>query len=126
MPHYSQTYTPNNRTQCTSDHVEYTGIKSLDPNLELKYNKSYIGLSKDGQPYNSVTFRPKKNFLTFEPKLPKSEELDKLIEEAGLDTLEYNKRWGFYRLRLTAGDIGSKAAVLRRLIKDAYERRTSL
>ena len=43
-------------------------IKSLDPNLELKYNKFYIGLSKDGQPYNFVTFRPKKSFLTFEPK----------------------------------------------------------
>jgi len=101
-------------------------IQSLDPNLELKYNKFYIGLSKDGQPYNFVTFRPKKNFLTLEPKLPQSEELDKLIEEAGLDTLEYNKRWGFYRLRLTAEDVASKSAVLKRLIKEAYERRTSL
>jgi predicted transport protein len=101
-------------------------IKSLDPNLELKYNKFYIGLSKDGHPYNFVTFRPKKNFLTFEPKLPQSEELDKLIEEAGLDTLEYNKRWGFYRLRLTAEDVASKPAVLKRLIKEAYERRASL
>jgi hypothetical protein len=101
-------------------------IKSLDPNLELKYNKFYIGLSKDGQPYNFVTFRPKKSFLTFEPKLPKSEELDKLIEDADLDTLEYNKRWGFYRFRLTAEDVKSQAPVLRRLIKEAYERRASL
>lgn len=101
-------------------------IKGLDPNLELKYNKFYIGPSKDGHPYNFVTFRPKKNFLTFEPKLPQSGELDKLIEEAGLDTLEYNKRWEFYRLRLTAEDVASKSAVLKRLIKEAYERRASL
>lgn len=101
-------------------------IKELDPSLELKYNKFYIGLSKDGEPYNFVTFRPKKNFLTFEPKLTKSDEIDSLIEEVGIDTLEYNKRWGYYKLRLTADDIGSKKAVLKRLIKEAYERRASL
>lgn len=101
-------------------------IKSLDPSLELKYNKFYIGLSRNGEPYNFVTFRPKKNFLTFEPKLPESEELDALIEEAGLDTLEYSKRWGYYRLRLTADDLKSKAAILKKLIKLAYERRASL
>jgi len=103
-----------------------TDIKTFDPHLELKYNKFYIGLSKDGQPYNFVTFRPKKNFLTFEPKLPKSEALDKLIEEAGIDTLEYNQRWGFYRLRLTAEDIKLNGAVLKRLSKEAYERRASI
>ena len=36
-------------------------LKDLDPSLELKYNKFYIGLSKAGQPYNFVQFRPKKN-----------------------------------------------------------------
>ena len=101
-------------------------IKSLDPSLELKYNKFYIGLSKDGEPYNFVTFRPKKSFLTFEPKVPKSEETDALIEEAGLDALEYSKRWGHYRLRLTADDVATKAPVLKTLIKAAYDRRASL
>lgn len=101
-------------------------VRELDPSLELKYNKFYIGLSKDGQPYNFVTFRPKKNHLNFELKLPQSDELDAKVEEAGLETLEYNKRWGLYRLRLTHEDIKSKAAVLKALIKTAYERRSSL
>jgi hypothetical protein len=65
-----------------------TRLKELDPKLELKYNKFYIGLSRDGQPYNFVTFRPKKNRLTFELKLPESEEIDSKIEKAGLETLE--------------------------------------
>ncbi|HKH98965.1 MAG TPA: DUF5655 domain-containing protein [Candidatus Sulfotelmatobacter sp.] len=108
-----------------ADHL-LSDIKGLDPSLELKYNKFYIGLSKDGAPYNFVTFRPKKNFLTFEPKIAESEEFDTLIEEAGLDSLEYNKRWGYYRLRLTADDVTSRAAVLKRLIKAAYDRRASL
>jgi predicted transport protein len=101
-------------------------LKALDPSLELKYNKFYIGLSKDGQPYNFVSFKPKKNFLKLELKLPESEDLDAKIEEAAIESLEYDKRWGTYRLRLTADDIRSKASVLKDLMRSAYERRTSL
>lgn len=103
-----------------------TVLKDLDPSLELKYNKFYIGLSKDGQPYNFVAFRPKKNQLTFELKLPESDEMDAKIEEAGLETLEYGKRWGIYRLRLTKEDIKSKGEVLKELARTAYQRRLSL
>lgn len=39
-------------------------LRGFDPTLNLKYNKFYIGLEKDGQPYNFVTFRPKKTSLT--------------------------------------------------------------
>jgi predicted transport protein len=94
--------------------------------LELKYNKFYIGLSKDGQPFNFVAFRPKKNQLNLELKLPRSEETDAKIEEASLETLEYNKRWNTYRLRLTSEDISRKADILRDLIRTAYERRSAL
>src|SRR5687767_8469806 len=38
-------------------------VRQFDPSLELKYNKFYIGLSRDGQPFNFVQFRPKKNQL---------------------------------------------------------------
>ena len=102
-----------------------TVLKELDPSLEFKYNKFYIGLSKDGQPYNFVTFRPKKNQLNFELKLPQSAELDAKIEQAGIETLEYNKRWGLYRLRLTKDDMKSKGAVVKELARTAYERRSS-
>jgi predicted transport protein len=90
-------------------------LKAFDPTLELKYNKFYIGLSKDGQPYNFVSFRPKKNQLNFELKLPQSDQIDEKVEATGLETLEYNKRWGQYRLRLTKEDIKNKADVLKEL-----------
>jgi predicted transport protein len=67
-------------------------VKELDPSLELKCNKFYIGLLKDGQPYSFVSFRPKKNQLNFELKLPRSDSLDGKIEDAGLETPECNKR----------------------------------
>ena len=38
-----------------------------------------------------MTFRPKKNQLNFEIKLPQTDDLDIKIDDASLDTLEYNK-----------------------------------
>jgi predicted transport protein len=100
-------------------------LKELDPSLEFKYNKFYIGLSKAGRPYNFVTFRPKRVQLDFELKLQQSEEMDARIEQAGIETLEYNKRWGLCRLRLTRDDIKSKGAVLKDLARTAYQKRSS-
>lgn len=37
-----------------------TIVQEIDPSLELKYNKFHIGLSKGGQAFNFVIFRPKK------------------------------------------------------------------
>jgi hypothetical protein len=65
-------------------------IKGIDPSLELKYNKFYIGLAKDGVPFNFITFRPRKKQLQFEPKIPQSDDLDAEIDKAGIDTLEYS------------------------------------
>ncbi len=67
---------------------------------KLRTTEFYIGLENDGQPSDFVTFRPKKSQLTLELKLPLADDLDTKIDDAGLDTLEYNKFWR-YRLRLT-------------------------
>jgi predicted transport protein len=102
-----------------------TVLKELDPSLDFKYNKFYIGLSKDGRPYNFVSFRPKKNQLDFELKLPESAELDAKIEQSGIETLEYSKRWGLYRLRLKKEDVKTKATILKELARTAYERKSA-
>lgn len=100
-------------------------VKQFDPSLELKYNKFYIGLSRDGQPFNFVTIKPKKSHLNLELKIPLSDDLDEKIEGAGLETLEYNKRWGTYRLRLAKEQVKSKAGTLLELMQLAYERRSA-
>jgi hypothetical protein len=98
-------------------------LRNIDPELGLKYNKFYIGLAKDGQPYNFVQFRPKKNYLNFEVKLPQSAEVDAKVDKAGLESLEYSTRWGLYRLRLTGNEIKTKADVITELARLAYDRR---
>jgi predicted transport protein len=100
-------------------------VKQLDPSLELKYNKHYIGLGRGGTPFNFVTFRPKKSTITLEIKLPRTDDVDSKIEQAGLDALEYNARWGYYRFRLTPADVSSKVDLLRELMKLAFDRRAS-
>ena len=100
-------------------------LRSFDPTLNLKYNKFYIGVEKDGQPYNFVMFRPKKNALNFQLKLPQTDDLDTKIDEAGLDTLEYNKRGGTYGVRLTMNDIKMKSEILKQLSELAYAQRAS-
>jgi len=88
-----------------------------------KYNKFYIGLALDGEVNNFVSFRPKKAHVVFEVKLPRVEETDHLIEQAGIETLEYDGRWRNYRLRLAKGDIDKKKDAIRSLIKMAYDYR---
>lgn len=94
--------------------------KQHDAGLELKYNKFYIGLAKNGQPLNFVVFRPKKNFLRFEPRLENTPEMHERLEQSGLDVMDYDKRWGRYRIRLQPGDLDKHAKVLEEVIADAY------
>lgn len=98
-------------------------VKEFDPSLELKYNKFYIGLSRDGQPFNFVEFKPQKNLLKLELALPQTDDLDAKVEAAGFDAMDYDKQWKHYRLRLTKSDLSSKAEALHDLMKLAYERR---
>jgi hypothetical protein len=59
-------------------------MKEFDPVLTLKYNKFYIGLSRgDGQPFNFAQFRPKKNHVIFEPKLPQIDDIHEHHREGG-------------------------------------------
>ena len=95
-------------------------IKTFNPNLELKYNKFYIGLAKDGKASNFVIFRPKKNFLRLEPRLNRSEQTQERLDTEGLDVMDYEDRWGRYRIRFSKGDIKKHAEFLKELLVEAY------
>jgi hypothetical protein len=94
-------------------------INEVTPGLTLKYNKHYIGLARDGLPDNFVTFRARKEHLIAEFRIPRSEEVSALLSDSGMDVLEYNKRSGRYRMRLTGGDVASQRELLLDLIRRA-------
>ena len=94
-------------------------IKEFDSEYELKYNKFYIGLAKNRQPDNFVIFRPKKHNTAMELRLEQSDNIDKLIEEAGLDLMEYDTKWGRYRIRVSNKDLTENKELITKLLKMA-------
>jgi hypothetical protein len=67
-------------------------LKALSPDLELKYNKFYIGLAKNGQPSTFVLFRPKKEWLRIEMALDRTDELHARLEESGASGTQAPRR----------------------------------
>jgi predicted transport protein len=91
-------------------------VNSFKPGFTLKYNKFYIGLAINGQANNFAICRPKKNYMRLELKLPKSTEIDEIIEKAEIEEMGYDNRWGNYRLRLSKDDIKKHSDVLKELL----------
>jgi hypothetical protein len=94
-------------------------IRVADPSVELKYNKFYIGLARDGRANNYVSFVPRKGALRVDFNIPRSDEVDSMIRESGVETLGYDKRWLQYRLRLSKGETEERVALLTQLINRA-------
>jgi predicted transport protein len=96
-------------------------VRQTDPSVTLKYNKNYIGLARDGIATNYITFRPKKQHVLSEYKIPRSDELTQQLQDAGMDVLTYQVRWGRYRVRVTREDLENRGDMLRQLSSTARE-----
>jgi hypothetical protein len=92
-------------------------VNEVAPGHELKYNKFYIGLAKDGQPDNFVIFRPRKTNLNMEIRLEQASEIDRLIEEAGIDLMDYDTKWQRYRIRVSKQDLTKNKELLKNLLE---------
>ena len=96
-------------------------VHEFDPALELKFNKFYIGLAKNGRPpQNFVVFRPRKKSLVLSIRLKQSAETESKLQESGLEALEFDKREGGYRIRLGVEELKNHEEPLRQLIGMAY------
>ncbi|MDB2384421.1 DUF5655 domain-containing protein [Endozoicomonas sp.] len=100
-----------------------TIVREFSPSAELNYNKHYIGFSIEGRSKNFSVCQPRKKGMTLIIKIPQTEETDQLLSESDLDMLEYDKRRGGYRLKLTNKDIDDSKEVLSRLLKEAFDLR---
>jgi len=95
-------------------------LKTLDYGLDLRYNKFYISVSKNKRPFNFVIFRPRKSSLRVEPKLKKAEEIEEILDSAGLDVLGYDTRNQRYRIRFSKDEIRKHKRLLKDLLGRAY------
>ncbi len=98
-------------------------IQEIEPDLQPKYNKHYIGMANRGVARNFVSFRPRKQHVIAEFKIPRSDELSDQLEASGLEMLPYDSRWHNYRMRITDADLDEhreKIIDLIRTARDAY------
>jgi hypothetical protein len=95
-------------------------IHGFDHEFELRYNKYYIGLTHNNQPMNFTTFRPRKNTMNASIHLPVSDDIDKKLNAAGIDLLEYDARGSAYRLSLSRNDVKKNTELLTDLMRAAY------
>ncbi len=96
-------------------------IQRFAGDLELKYNKVYIGLAQNGQPNNFAIFRPKKKHLVVEVRLGQSDEVERMLENAQLDVLTYDRRRGRYKIRLSQTPVDAQSEGLTGLMRRAYQ-----
>ena len=90
--------------------------REIDPAIELKFNKFYVGFTRPGQTSNVAICRPRKNHLIFSVRLPETEELTDQIQAIGVELQPYDRRESAYRLRLTRTDIKKHREELRKLL----------
>jgi hypothetical protein len=69
---------------------------------------------------NFIIFRPKKSFLRIEPRLKNTIETTEKLENAGLDVMDYDNRWGRYRIRLKPEEVENQKEILSEVVKEAF------
>ena len=97
-------------------------IKEIDNTFELKYNKFYIGLSKNGIASNFAIMRAKKSFVRLEIKSEPDDEIKNILETNELDEMEYSSRNNRYRINFSKNEIKEKRDVIKQLLELSYKK----
>jgi predicted transport protein len=96
-------------------------LVELDPEYELQYTKYYIGLVRSGAVNNFIQFRPKQNFLKLTFKVAQSSDLEKEMDNAGLDVIGYDTKWREYTVRISPKEFQAQSTFLKDIVKRAYD-----
>ena len=96
-------------------------VEEFAPGYSLKYNKHYIGMSKNGISQNFISFVPRKSAMILHIKHRQNDEIQNLLDSSDLDILTYDRQWKEYRLRLKEPDIGNNSETLKSLINRAFD-----
>jgi hypothetical protein len=89
-----------------------------------RLSQSTTGTTSVSGRINFCAFRPRKNAVNLEVKIPRTEEVDAKIEGAGIEALGYS-RWGAYQLSLERDDIAKNRGLLKEMMQAAYNIRAA-
>ncbi len=130
-----EAYTPADRAYWESratpaavkmaDHILELTRSFAPSDIQLTYKKPYIGFQVGGKSVLFALCRPRKNTINLEVRLPQSPEMNERLEKSGVPLLEYQRRWGCYRIRLAASDLTKHREVLQDMLQAAYRLRNN-
>ena len=98
-------------------------VQTFAPGYELNFTKHYIGLAINGQANNFVEFRPQKKALRFHLRLPEAEDMSRRLDACDIEVFGYDRRWAYYKIRLSSEDLSAHRDDLVQLMKEAYKAR---
>lgn len=88
--------------------------------LQLKYNKAYIGVTRDGLTDNFVSFRPRKKHVVMGFRLAPTDSLRALLEDAGLEVMSTGRRMNRLRVSLPLSEFKTYEALIGDLARQAF------
>lgn len=95
-------------------------INKFAPGFDLKYNKSYIGMNKDGVTKNFVSMIPRKPNILLYLRIEQNELTSTELQSADIEMLSYDKTWKYYRMKLQNGDYEKNRELLNKLMEKAF------
>lgn len=99
----------------------YRELKDTIGDYDLKYNKFYVGLAKEGMAKNFISFTPKKSFIWFSIKGLKDEKVFSDLENSGLEC-DYDSKWNKYRIKLNdVNEFKTHKELIVELVKNAMD-----
>jgi hypothetical protein len=98
----------------------YKKLTAHDPRWELQYNKRYIGLAHGAVVRDVIQFWPKQNLVKLRFRLEQSPDLEKEMEQAGLDVTGYDAKRREYWVRTTRKEFPNQK-ILFEILGRAYD-----
>jgi hypothetical protein len=99
----------------------YEIIKEIDVDISLKYNKFYIGLSKNNIAFNFAQMEARKKDVLSIFRYEKDNEIDQIISDNDFETLEYYVPYNQYRIKLSKKTVKEKNDIIKILLQKSYE-----
>jgi len=96
-------------------------LNEVDPDLNLNYNQSYIGLSHKKKTNNFVIFLPKQNFLRVQTMVNNAENWANQLKANGFKNVSIGKRNGRLKFRIDKSNIASSSQIIKEIFKNSYE-----
>ena len=95
-------------------------VREQVPSAQPKYNKYYIGITQDGVSTNFATFRPRKDHVIAEFKIPLDDALTTRIERSGLEHLPADY-WSNFRLSVRQDEVERHRELLAELTRLSHQ-----